>query len=85
MSVGSSSQIPFFLTLNFVYCLRISRPDLELAPVPFNKFFIQLSYFFSGHNFFLSSIVSFGNLKIEKNVGGLNKDVSSIIAMSWLE
>ena len=37
-------------------------------------------YFYSEDELFLSSIVSCGDLTIEKNVGGLNKDELCIIA-----
>ena len=76
MNVGSASQIPTFLclTLTFVDCHCTSRPDLELAPVPFNKLLILMLYFYSGEDYFLSSIVSCGGLAIDKDVGSFIKD-----------
>ena len=72
MNVGSSSQTPSFfcLTLKFVDCNCKSRPDSELAPVPLNKYFILTPYFENLDEYFLSSIVSRGDLSIEKDVGG---------------
>ena len=41
-------------------------------------------YFYPGDEYFLSSVVSWGDLTIEKDVGGLIKDESCIIATSFV-
>ena len=72
------------MTMNFVDCHYKGRPDLELAPVPFNKLLILILYFYSGDEYFLSSIMSWDDPAIERNVVGLIKDEPCIIAKSLL-
>ena len=84
VNVGSCCQNPTFLclTINFVDCHRNSRLDRELASGPFNKLLILAPYSYSGDEHFLSIIVNWGDLSIEKDVGSFIKDVSWTIAKS---
>ena len=59
--------------MNFVDCHGNSRPDWEMAPVPFNKLLILMLYFYSEDEYFLSSIVSSGDLTVESDVGRFTK------------
>ena len=56
-----------------------------MAPAPLNKLLILLLYFYSGDEYILSSIVSWSDLSVEKNVGGLTKDESCLVAKSLIE
>ena len=78
MNVDSSSRTPTFLclTLSFVDCHCKGRPDWKLPPVSFIELLILTLYVYSGDEYFLSSIVSIGDLTIEKDVGGFIKDDS---------
>ena len=61
-------------------CHCKSRRDWELAPVTFNKLLILMLYFYSGDEYFLSRIVSCGDLTVAKDDGCLIKDEPCTIA-----
>ena len=60
-------------------CYCNSRPDWKVAPVPCNKLLILGIYFYSGDDNFISSIVSCGELTVEKDVGRFIEDDSYAI------
>ena len=66
--------------MTFVDCHCKIRRDWKLTPVPFNELLILMLYFYSWDEYFLSNIVSCGDLTVEKYVGGIIKDDPCTIA-----
>ena len=55
-----------------------------MAPVPFNKLLFLMLYFYSGDEYFLSSIDSCSNHTVKKDVDGFIKDEPFAIAKFFL-
>ena len=80
VNLGSAWQTPtFFSFWPWILLIIIGTGAGSLQ-----KLLILMLYFYSGDEYFLSSIVSWGDLTIEKNVGDLIKDESYIITKSLL-